>query len=127
MLLRLRVGLPLSLRLSSHGCGFSISLAVFLFQDRLNLFDEIVDVFELPIDAGESNVRHVIKVDQLFHYQLSDGLAGNLGDWSQVDFLDDFHVDVFDLLVRDWTLPTSTFQTEANLFWIEGLFFAVLF
>ena len=53
-------------------------LKLILIEYRSNLFKEIVDVSELAVDAGETNVSNVVDLDQLFHDHLSDLLAIDL-------------------------------------------------
>ena len=40
-------------------------------QHRPQLFEEIVDVVELAIDAGEAHERHLVEVAEVAHHELA--------------------------------------------------------
>ena len=97
-------------------------------QDRLYALDEIVDVLELAIDAGKSNVRDVVKFDQLFHDHFADLLAGDLAIGAVLlNVFDHNSNHSGDFGSRNGTLPTSSLNSTADFFRLKDFARVIFF
>src|SRR6185295_2919282 len=76
-----RAARPAARPRSPRSCGASTVRSrarVAAFEDRLELVQELRDVLELAVDAGEADVGDLVEVLELLHHQVADDRARHL-------------------------------------------------
>lgn len=90
------------------------------FAVALQFHEKLVGVVELPIDAGETYVCHLIDPGERPH---DDFANFGRGDFeiriTAVNMRFNVGYDFVDLLFGDWSLPAGAGETLANLFGVE--------
>ena len=97
-----------------------------MFEHWLQLFDEVVHVFELAVDGGEADEGDLVDLPQRAEHLLAD--------MPRLDFAVETFVDVgfgvaddgFDLVFANGPFVAGFFETDANFLAIEGDARAVL-
>ena len=90
-----------------------------LGEHRLEFVDEIANVLELPIDAGETDEGHLIQLPQLLHHDLADVAAGDFEFKTPLQLVLHGGDDRFELGVADGALPAGLFQAALDLRAVE--------
>ncbi len=85
-----------------------------------------MNVLELPVDAGEADVGHLVQLAKLLHGQLADRSALDLGLEIRRDVILHLRDQAFDLGVANGPLPTGLLQALLELLPVEGHAGAVL-
>ena len=89
-------------------------------EHGFELFEEVVDVVELAIDAGEADEGHCVQVAEIAHHELAELPALDFAFELGVDLVFDVGGGGLDLAAADGPLPAGAFQTAFDLLAIEG-------
>ena len=101
------------------------SPALFLFalflipKEVLQLIYEFLDVFELPVDGGESNIGHSIQTVEFLHHPLPNLSALDFPLSSLLEMEFDAIDNLFDHVNTDWPLFAGLFQAVEDFKAVE--------
>lgn len=91
-----------------------------VFHDVAHLFEQFIDITELSVNAGESDVGDLIEATEFFgeHVADFDGFDFALTEFEQVffDFIDEF----FELFAGDRSFVAGSFESEQHFFTVVG-------
>jgi hypothetical protein len=96
-------------------------------QHGLDLIDKIAGVFELAINAGETNVGHLVEFAEPPHHQFAQLTAGDLRLEFRFQFVFHRGDDRFELSVADGPFPTRGFQPAFDFLAVKRLPRAIFF
>ena len=82
--------------------------------------NKIVDVLEAAVDAGETNIRHLVQFAEVLHHELPQVAAFDLRLEVGVHVILHLDNDVVDLGVADGSFPARLLQALAKFVAIEG-------
>jgi len=91
----------------------------FVVSQLADFVDEFVDILELAIDGGETDVSDFIDFFQDFHHPPADFDAGNFLVEIPLDGVVNVIGGAFDFFDLDGTFPTGFFDAAADFFAVE--------
>lgn len=91
-----------------------------IFQQGPQLFEEVVDIVELAVDAGEADEGHLVEIAEIPHHQFSHLPALHFALVLLIDFVLDRRGGRLDLAAADGPLPAGSFEAAFDLFAVEG-------
>lgn len=110
-----------------HGILRGQGVAARIFQDFIDFRREIDGVFEMPVNAGEADIRDLVQFPQIIHDPFADEPALDFRFEHRVDVALDFGDERRNLGVAHGPFPAGRFQSLSEFFPVEGNTMSVFF
>lgn len=104
-----------------------ILVAATQFQIVFDFVDEILQIIELAVDAGKTDISDLIQADQKLHGHLADLVAFDLAVVVGHDLAFDRSGQLFNLFLGNGAFPAGTHDPTHDLFAAEGFALLILF
>jgi hypothetical protein len=99
---------------------------LFFAEHRLEFVDEVGDVFEVAVDAGEADVSDLVDQSQVPHYDLTDTSAFDFSIELGQDFGFDRGDNALDAFSGDRAFPAGFIEPATDLLAVERFAHAIL-